>query len=206
MFQSKINWSNDSNLIKEAIKLTTWREASFILNYTSNEFEAIDIDSVIESRGVRNDKITAIPLDKYIGENFLNCLIGDLDLKYDASYRRLIWRTNSGQIVGTKFSIPHKIAVSIKAPNINYGRNLQYDKEIENNEIHNFRMDASENDILSLDDNYSINDLKKARAKKVLIYHSDTFNFGDKLLDELMNRRMQEVNVAHDILKGKIKK
>ncbi len=206
LFQSKIDWSNDPNLIKEAIKLTTWREAAFILNFTSKEFEAIDLDSVIASRGKRTDIIKPVRLDKYIGTTFLDCIVGDVDLKYDGRSRRLIWRTIEGQIVATKFSIPHKIAIQVIAPNITHGHNLQFDKEIKNEDIHNYRMDASEQEVLSLDEKYSDTELKKARKSKIQIYHPDTYNFGDALLDELLKRRAQEINTAHDNLKQKIKK
>ncbi|MCF0055386.1 hypothetical protein [Dyadobacter sp. CY356] len=206
MFQSKINWTDDPNLIKETIKLTTWREAAFILNFTSKEFEAIDIDSVIASRGKRNNTLITTPLDKYIGTTFLDCIVGDVDLKYDAVSRKLIWRTTTGQVVATKFSIPHKIAIQITAPNVTYGHNLKYDQEILNDKIHDYRMDASEEEMLSLQENYNTWELRKARAKKALIYHSDSHSFGDALLDELMKRRMQEINAAHDKLKQKVKK
>lgn len=204
MFQSKINWTNDDNLIKETIKLTTWREASFILNFTPTEFEAIDIDSVVLSRGKRNDKIKITPLDKFIGTNFLDCVVGDVDLKYDGRARKLIWRTTTGQIVATKFSIPHKIALLISAPKAPYGHNFKFDKEIKNEEIPNYRMEASPEEMLNLSDNYSPDELKKAMASKSLIYHSGTYSFGDAILDELMKRRMQEINSAHDLLKQKI--
>lgn len=206
LFQSKINWLDDVNLIKEAIKLTTWREASFILNFTASEFEAIDLDSIIASRGKRNEKIRVISLDKFIGTTFLDCIVGDVDLKYDAVARRIIWRTTSGQIVATKFSIPQRISIQIIAPDIMYGHNFNYDKEISNDEIHDHRMEASEEEMLSLGDNYSAAELKKARASKALIYHSDAHTFGDEFLDGLMKRRMQEVNAAHDLLKIRVQK
>ncbi len=206
LFQSKINWTNDPNLLNETIKLTTWREAAFILNFTPSEFEAIDIDSIIASRGKRNDSIGFTRLDKFIGTNFLDCIVGDVDLKYDAVSRKLIWRTIEGQIVATKFSVPHKIAIQIAAPNKTYGHNIKFDKEITNEEIHNYRMDASEEEMLSLSDNYTNTELRRARALKALIYHSDKLSLGDQLLDDLMKRRMQEINAAHESLRKRTKK
>lgn len=206
LFQSKIDWIDDPNLIKETIKLTTWREAAFILNFTSKDFEAIDLDSVIASRGKRSNSLIITPLDKYIGTTFLDCIVGDVDLKYDAVLRKLIWRTITGQIVATKFSIPHRIALQISAPNLTYGHKLRYDEEIPNEKIHDYRMDATEEEMLSLKANYSSSELRKARATKAVIYHSDSHSFGDPILDELMKRRMQEINAAHEKLKQKVKK
>lgn len=206
LFQSKINWTNDPNLVKQVIKLTTWREAAFVLNFTPTEFEAIDLDSIISSRGKNGKNIGIIPLDKFIGENFLDCIVGDVDLRYDALSRKLVWRSNSGKIVATKFSVPHKIAIKIKAPNRNYGNKLKYDKEIKNEEIHNYRMESSEEEILSIGSNYSKTDVRKARAAKALIYHSDLLNLEDYRLNDLIKRRMQEINRAHDLLKARAKK
>lgn len=206
LFQSKINWKNDPNLLKETVKLTTWREAAFILNFTATEFEAIEIDTVIASRGKRPNEIITTPLDEFIGTNFLDCLVGDLDLKYNARSRILIWKARNGQIVATKFTIPERISVDIVAPETSYDDHYKYDKEIKNEEIHNYRMDASENDILSLDKIYSNKELKKAWTKQALIYHSDKHTFGDSFLDELMKSQMQEKNEAYETLKSKFKK
>ncbi|MDR6563197.1 MULTISPECIES: J domain-containing protein [unclassified Arcicella] len=204
MFQSKINLTNnDPKLINETIKLTTWREASFILNFTSTEFEAIDLDSIIATRGRRTNNMNVIPLDKFIGHNFLDCIVGDVDLKYDAISRKLTWRTTSGQFVATKFSIPQRISINITAPNNPFDHDLRFEKEILHDEIHNYRMDASEEEILSLNDNYTENEIKEARTSKALIYHSDRFSLGDSFLDSIMNRRMQEINSAYESLKRK---
>jgi hypothetical protein len=206
LFQSKVDWKDDSNLIKEAIKLTTWREAAFILNFTQTEFEAIDLDTIIASRGKKPQKMTSIPLDRFIGRNFLDCLVGDIDLRYDAVSRKLVWRATSGQIVATKFSIPQRFVIKVSAPNKLLGNNVNFEKEIKNEDIHNYRMGATEEEMLSLSDSYTNAELKKARASKALIYHSDTHDFGDDLLNEIMKRRMQEFNSAHDTLKQKKKK
>ncbi|BAV08641.1 hypothetical protein SAMN05421788_101100 [Filimonas lacunae] len=203
LFQSKISWKDDPNILREAIKLTTWREAAFVLNFTPTEYEAIDLDTIIKSRGKRPSKINFTPLDQFIGENFLECIVGDIDLRYNATTRKLFWRTNDGQYVSTKFSIPQRIAIQINAPDLDTS-NSKY-REIKNEDIHNFRMNTSAEEILSLENNYSPNELKKARAAKALIYHSDAHSFGDKLLDELLKVRMQEINVAHDFLKSSIK-
>ncbi len=206
LFQSKMNWKDDPNLIQQTLKLTTWREAAFVLNFTPDVFEAIDLDTVISSRGKRIELTKTKKLDEFLGNDFLNCHVGDTDLKYDGNTRKLIWRTNKGETVATKFSIPHRIAVEVKAPTITHGNDMIYDREIPHDEIYKNRMDASEEDILSLDYNATLKELKKARIGKALIYHSDKYNFDSDLLNEIMTMRMQEVNQAHDSLKQKFKK
>lgn len=206
MFQSKMNWKDDPNLIEQVIKLTTWREAAFILNFTKTEFEAINLDSVISSKGKRINLTQYKPLDKFLGNDFLNCFIGDVDLKYNGNSRKLIWRTLKNEIVATKFSIPHRISIEIEAPSITYGNDMLYDKEITHSEIHKNRMDASEEDILSVEDGATLKVVKQARAEKAQIYHSDKNHFNDDLLNELMTMRMQEINLAYESLKQSKKK
>ncbi|MCE7060810.1 J domain-containing protein [Dyadobacter sp. CY343] len=206
LFQSKIDWRDDPNLLKQAIKLTTWREAAFILNFTASKFEAIDLDSVIASRGKRSASIRSTNLDEYIGSNFLDCIVGDVDLGYDATSRKLIWRAKNGETVAIKFSIPQRIKIQISAPNRIHGNNLNYNKEIGVDEIHNYRMDASEEEILSLSEGYSAKDIRKALATQALAYHPDKQSFSDALTENLMKRRMQEINEANELLKIKIKR
>lgn len=205
LFQAKIEWKNDPNLIKEAIKLSNWREASFVLNFTPTKFEAIDLDTIISSRGKRNDKIVVKPLDEFIGSDFLDCKVGDVDLRYNAISRKLIWRAQSGEVVATRFSIPSRISIQISAPKVPNQRYPDIDKEIRIEEIHNYRMNADEEEMLSLIGSYTDRELKMARSEKAHIYHSDKHFFGDQLLDELMKKRMQEINLAYDILKKKKK-
>ncbi|MEB2776380.1 J domain-containing protein [Algoriphagus sp. D3-2-R+10] len=206
LFQSKMNWKDDPNLIQQTLKLTTWREAAFVLNFTPDVFEAIDLDTVISSRGKRLELTKTKKLDEFLGHDFLNCHVGDMDLKYDGKARKLIWRTNKGETVATKFSIPHRIAVEVKAPTRTHGNDMNYDREIPHDEIYKNRMEASKEDILSLEYNATLKELKKARIGKALIYHSDKFTFKDDLLNEIMKTRMHEVNQAHDSLKQKFKK
>jgi hypothetical protein len=198
LFQSKKDWTFDNNLVEQAIKLSTWREAAFIINFSENSFEAIDLDSILVSRGHRTENIRSKSLDKFIGEDFLNCIVGDFDLSYDAVSRKLIWRNMDDEIVATKFSIPQRITIKIDAPN-----HTKYKKIIKNEEIYNHRMYASEEDILSLEENYSEKDIKKARDKNAKIYHLDTNNNNNPFLNSILNRRMQEVNNSYEKIKNK---
>lgn len=197
LFQSKINWKNDPNLLNEAIKLSTWREAAFILNFTEKEYKAMDIDSVIASKGKWRDTIITQPLAIFIGTTFLDCKIGDVDLRYDAVARKLIWRNSNDQMVSTKFSIPHRISIKISAPDVN-----SVFKEIPVIEIHQHRMATSDEEILSLDEKrYDARELQRARNKKARIYHTDSHNLSISNLDEVLKRRMQEINAAYENLK-----
>jgi len=206
LFQAKLNWENDPKLIGQAIKLTTWREAAFILNFTSNKFEAIDLDTILESQGKRsNIKENIITLDKYIGTTFLDCLVGNINLRYDAVSKKLVWETAKRdtkgkwiwETVATKFPVRHRTTIQITAPNTKYDQ-IKFDKEIKNSEIHDYRMYAKKEQMLSLNDDYNDAELKKAKASKLLIYHPDKFPNISKheeyeLLKQIINRRTQEI-------------
>ncbi|MFH1653250.1 MAG: hypothetical protein ABIE74_04250 [Pseudomonadota bacterium] len=116
LFQAKKDWNSDRDLVTQCIKLSTWREAAFVLNYTSEAFEAFSIDEVLKLRGVRRSAFQAKALADFLAEDFLDCLVGDTDLSYEPRARRLIWRALSGEIVATVFRVKHRVRVNIKPP------------------------------------------------------------------------------------------
>ena len=67
-------------------------------------------------------------------------------------------------------------------------------------------MQVTEEDMLSLKPDYTESDLKKARRKLAQIYHTDLSPTMDELYREIMNRRMQEMNNARDILYSRVKR
>lgn len=205
LFQAKKEWNTtDKPLFSQCIKLSTWREASFVLNYTPTIFEAILIDDVIRSRGSRKDIANVSNLANFLGTDFLDCEIGDNDLEYDAIARRLIWRSYNGETVGTIFLPKSRIRLKINTPHIGDFRRGY--REIPNSSIHDHRIEANPEDILSLKDHYTQQDLKNARRSLALTYHLDRLNTLDELSKSILNRRMQEANRAYDELYIKRKK
>jgi hypothetical protein len=81
-----------------------------------------------------------------LSKHFLDCLIGDTDLRYDATTRKLIWKAMNGEIVETQFSLGHRFSINIKPPKRNIRRRRKH-KEVTNKEIHNYRMQATEEEI-----------------------------------------------------------
>jgi len=199
LFQSKKNLYNDPKLVEQALLLSTWREASFILNFEPDNYDVYSIDSILKSRGKRPINEKQKNLRDLLTNDFLECKIGDADLQYDAVKRLLIWRSIKGVKVATKFSIPHRIQMRINAPAKTF-RSNRYSKELDHSEIHNYRMDASQEEMLSLSGEYSKEELTKAKKKMSLLYHPDKFNLLDGLQKDIANRRMQEILDAHNDL------
>ena len=196
LFQAKKDWASHADLVAQCIKLSTWREAAFVMNYTQTAFEAFSLDDVLKAGGSRPQNPDPRELGDFLARDFLECLVGDTDLSYDPRARRLIWRAVSGEIVATVFEVKHRIRVNVKAPpSSDHDR---VDRQIPNSQIHNFRMEASDEEILSLPSGYSAKELKASRKALALVYHPDLYNEADDLLRQIINRRMQEVNDAYE--------
>jgi hypothetical protein len=204
LFQAKKEWRSDPTLLKQAIRLTTWREAAFILNYTPQNFEAIRLDDAIASRGDRSAVKQATPLSSFLSEQFLPCLVGDTDLRYNAALHRLSWRTMSNEQVATDFTVGHRIRFDIKAP-ISRTAIVSNPKMVNWGKIHDHRMKAEYEDILGVSLAASEKEKTQARNTLALAYHPDRFNLNDELLNQLLKKRTQETNEAYTQLKKKKK-
>lgn len=127
LFQAKNQWhATDRALFEQCIKLSTWREAAFVLNYAPLDYETFSIDEVVKAKGSHNEVAERISLPSFLSRHFLECLIGDTDLKYDAKSRRLIWRTSKGEMVETQFLVRHRLSINIKPPKRFTRQNSRY--------------------------------------------------------------------------------
>jgi hypothetical protein len=151
---------------------------------------------------VRNDIADKFSLYDFLSSIFLECLIGDFDLEYEARAHRLIWIANDGEKVNTKLSVKNRLSLEVVPPSYNDGN---YGKEIPISEIYNYRMQFSPEDLFSLQGAFSNTELRKARNKFALAYHSDRANELDDLLLQINKRRMQEGNFSFAELKKKNK-
>lgn len=192
LFQSKTEWSDSPELVRQSMLLSTWREAAIAIDYRPDVFEAFSIDSVLASHGKRSNANNGITLQKALTDYFLVCKIGNTDLRYDTRARRLYWRDKNGLLVGVQFSVPHRIRLKVKAPTHEH----TVDKEIAPNEIHQHRMDVTPEEILMpvlSHEEKKTNEMKRSLA---MIYHPDRHSAHDQLFKDIANRRMQEVNAA----------
>lgn len=206
LFQAKNAWiGSDKSLLQQSIKLSTWREAAFVLNYTPTDYEAFSIDEVLRTRASRSQIEDTVSLGSLLSRDFLDCLIGDTDLRYDAKSRKLIWRAANGEMVETKFSIPHRFSVTVKPPK-RFTRQKSRYREIPNTEVSNFRMQANDENILSLKMDHTEKDLSRAKKRLAQVYHPDNYSKLDPLFQDIMNKRMQDINNSHDVLYSKLKR
>jgi hypothetical protein len=104
LFQSKKEWKSDSKLLEQALLLSNWREAAFVLDFTSTTIETFDIDDVVRSRGIRSRVTASQSFTKFVAKRFFPCVVGNPDLLYDRERRILIWRAETGERIGVPFS------------------------------------------------------------------------------------------------------
>lgn len=203
LFQAKTDWRRDTSLIDQAAKLSTWREAAIFINYTPTAFYAYSVDAVLRSHGTEADAKNRLSLRDALTKHFLNCRIGNMDLRYDPVARRLTWRDLGGAVVATKFSVPHRMRVKIDSPNAK--EHVDYEKLISPEEIHQHRMHAEPEELLTPLLAEATASPKEQRRTLSMTYHPDRYSEGDQLFRDLMNRRMQEFNWAYDTIEAALR-
>lgn len=201
LFQAKLDWKRNARILEQCIKLSTWREAAFLLNFTQSGFEAFSIDDVLLSRGVKPDVSKASQFADFFSGKFIECIVGDTDMYYDARSRKLIWRTMDGEIVATRFPLKQRVSLNVIAPTYGFDSPQRIDREISNEEIHKYRMNATPEEMLSLGVDYTNRQIREAKKLKALAYHPDKFGMLDDAFLQILNRRMQEFNIMVDLVK-----
>lgn len=199
LFQAKQEGEGGPTLFEQAIRLTTWREAGFVLIYSDSGYRAVPLEDVIANRG-RIQVGSGTSLDDYLGDDFLDCLIGDNDLLYDGKHKRLIWRAMNGEVVATQSK--HRMSVHIESPRRGQAP-PGIDRMLDRDEIHQFRMQADEADLLNLREEVNEATVKRAKKRLALAFHPDPLNELDLFLKRIIEREMQEINVAADRLSKK---
>ena len=203
LFQAKMTGEAGEKLFTQAVIMSTWREAAFVVEYTPETVFAIHVDDVVAARGKAVGDTARIPFDEFIVEQFISCKIGDRDLLYDRASRRLFWRDSSDAVVVVNFSAKHKFDVNVKPPWYFDPTLPQPDKELKPDEIYEHRMMVQPHEILRVDASATKTELTKARRHIAQLYHPDKVGGLDDQIRAAMNRRMSEVNAAFDEMTGK---
>jgi len=195
LFQAKMDWSSDKNLLQQAVQLSTWREASIFINYTETAVEALSIDEVLRSGGVRARAKGIISLGEALADYFIQCKIGDTELAYDPVTRMLRWRSaKEGNFVAVRFSIPHRLRLKIKSPS--YKHKFFYKDVVHHTEIHEHRMAATPNEVFAPLLTTTVQKQKKQLQSISSAYHPDKLMSLEQPFLDLLNVRMQEFNAA----------
>jgi len=208
LFQAKIEGRADGGLLSQCAKLSTWREAAFVLNFESEGIEAVTLDAVLRGSRSASKKLRGEAFGEFFEKQFLPCRVGDEYLSYDAIRKILKWRAMDSRgrdhFVATRFLVRHRLGVNVKAPQ--RGKDSSIPPLVGNGEIHNYRMAAKLEDIFDLQSNFTEKEITSKRNELADIYHPDRyidFNLTTEAA-ELLQRRMQEFNgFVNDVKNGK---
>ena len=192
LFQSKMHDADGSRkLITQCAKLSTWREAAAVFSYGERAFEAFTLDTVLEHKG-RLKSVQGISLAQFLGNTFVDCLVGDTDLRYDAQQKLLTWTDARGLRVGTKFSVKQRFKVTVQSP-VWVDSSVKSCHIIENEEIHNHRMQVNVDDLLNVSWNATTSEKKKAKRALAMIYHPDHWSQYPLDVRNAMTARAREI-------------
>ena len=195
LFQSKMGNAGGKDLVEQCAKLSTWREAAVILAYEPHAIRAITIDEALHTKGALQ-RAKSTSLDNYLARLFVACHVGDNDLRYYPTDRRLMWRTVSGELVATTFSLGHRFRVRVQPP----GHSAPIpavDRVIPNEDIHKYRIDARTEELLAVKPGEVPTNAKAAVRALSKIYHPDLYSNFSPDTRERMKVRMQEFNEAY---------
>ena len=199
LFQAKMEGAGGRKLVEQSIKLSTWREAAFIAEYTRKGFNALSLDRTIREEGRPSSVAKKVSLSDYLGNEFLECTVGDDELRYDARGRVLRWRAHTGEMVATEFTIGHRFTVRVDHSTLQT-RLPGIDRIVNPEEIHDYRMKATPSEILGVHEGISVRELSEAKKRLALAYHPDHHSMLDDFLQSILQRRMQEVTEAYATL------
>lgn len=200
LFQSKINLKKDKHLLSQCAKLSTWREAACVINYTEEGYYVYDIEDLLRSKGELPPEGKRISMAEYLNSQFLPCEVGDTGLRYFARERVLQWKSLYGQTVAANFQVNNRVKVNVTPLiGVNFDKNM-VDEFVSPEDIYRHRMQATKDEILHLDSLHSASssDLKRAKKSISLTYHPDKYSILDDLDREILTQRIKEMNAVYE--------
>jgi hypothetical protein len=183
LFQCKIEGHSTKNLVEQVAKLSNWREASFVLIFSDKMSSVVQLDEVLRSQG-NLSKAKRIPLDDFLIDYFIGCLVGDSDLEYYADRKVLAWRTSSMKSVFASFIAKQRLRFYVNPPAHRYRRS-PWGEEISVQSVHDHRMDSA----------YE-GETKRSLRRLVKVYHPDRFLREGTDTITIFQKRLQEINSA----------
>jgi hypothetical protein len=200
LFQSKLNLRKDIRLLSQCAKLSTWKEAACVINYTEEGYSVYGIEDILRSQGELPSEEKRNSLIDYLNNQFLVCKVGDTSLKYFARERVLQWKSLDGKTVAVDFSVKNRIKINVSPLlGTNFDKNL-VDKILSPQELYKHRMEATKEEILQIDsvDSASTSELNKAKKTVSLVYHPDKYSILSELDREILTERIKEMNSAYE--------
>jgi hypothetical protein len=202
LFQAKAAKNNLQKLLSQCIMLSTWKEAAFVVQYGRERYTASALDDAMK-QALRLPHHEGLALDAFFMDVFVACMIGDSDLLYEPSDRVLRWRDHEGKIVHSSFAVRHMMQLQVKGPNQSA---WQRGEEISVADIHEHRLNATDEEILGVSRTATEAEIKRARREAAKLYHADKHQQLEPGVQHILNLRMKEQNAAADRVLVRLKR
>lgn len=199
LFQSKKDLRKEQRLLSQCARLSTWKEAACVINYTEDGFFVFDIEDILRSRGQLPEIDRRTSLANYINDKFLACEVGDTSLRYFPKERVLQWRSINSQTVAANFAIKNRLRINISTVDGAHFDERLVDKVLAPEEIYRHRMEATNDEILQVPNvkRASLVDIEKARKALYMTYHPDRYSVLSDLDREILTQRINEMTNAY---------
>jgi hypothetical protein len=194
LFQAKTESEDRQRLLAQCIRLSTWKEAAFVIRYGHDTYTALDFDDTFKM-ALGLDGVRSIPLDVFMMDWFVACLVGDSELYYDAGDRVLEWKDINGEFIKTSFAVKHRLGLRVDAP---LPGAYRYGRSIDPERIHEHRMEATDEELLGLGRHPTISELKRAKRETAKRYHTDRYQQLESGERYILDLRLKETNAAAD--------
>lgn len=197
LVQAKKNWATDGKLFEQAARLITWREAASVINLTSTQFEAFNLDDVVHGRGKRPHSFTH--LSEFLTSQFVSGELGDDSIEYYPRYEWLQWLDMDDVLVRCRFLCKQRISINVSTP-----PPWKNPAMISPEEIPDHRLTATPKQLLGVPIRVSdVNEFKKAYRRRQKIYHEDKHPNVHAFVKDQLKRESQAINIAYEAIKKK---
>jgi hypothetical protein len=202
LFQAKNDASDLQRLLAQCTLLSTWREAAFIIKYGRERYSAIDLDDAFK-QALRLPHPEEMPLDAFLVDVFIACLVGDSELHYEPADRVLSWRDQAGNMVHASFDIQHNLEIRVNGPKPGAAYR---GTRIESTEIPEHRLKATDEEILGVNRNATAAEVKRARREAAKVYHVDKHQQLEPGFQDILSLRLKERNGAADRILARLRR
>ncbi len=194
LFQAKTGAEDRQRLLAQLIRLSTWKEAAFVIRYGHDAYTAMAFDSAFNlANGLPGT--SNVPLDAFIMDWFVACLVGDSELYYSWEERILQWRDLKGERIEASFAVKHHLDLRVDAP---LPGSYRYGRRIDADQIPEHRMEATDEELLGIGRSAAISDLRRAKRGAAKRYHSDRYQQLESGERYILDLRLKETNAAAD--------
>lgn len=208
LFQAKNAQRKDLKLVEQCVKMSVWREAAFVINYTAKGYNTYSIDDILISGGSISKAKSKTGLASWFMNVFLACKVGHPDLYYEKDLRRLYWapekslnsEAHSDSWVWIDFRPKHLIKIDITPPDWKQSRA----KQIRPESVSLNRLKFTCEDLFSLKAPFTLAKLRQKRATLLHAYHSDKSNNLPQNLRTILDSRVIEIEEAYKTLQKKV--